>query len=138
MKRREFLAASTALGLSPLAMSYAAEQGAAEQGAAEQGAAEQGAAERSYLELRMYQVESEEQRKEFESFAREAAIPALNRAGIKPVGIFYPETDLSPIYVLLPHKSLESAATLVQRPLAHRVAERRRGLCRRRHREAVR
>lgn len=105
MKRREFLAASTALGLSPLAMSYAAEQ----------GAAEQEAAERSYLELRMYQVETEEQRNGFESFAREAAIPALNRAGIKPVGIFYPETDLSPIYVLLPHKSLESAATLVQR-----------------------
>ncbi len=100
MKRREFLAASTALGLTPLAMAHGAEQASGE---------------RSYLELRMYKVESEEQRKEFELFAREAAVPALNRAGIKPVGIFYPESELSPIYVLLPHKSLESAATLNQR-----------------------
>jgi len=99
MKRRDFLAASTAFGLSPLAMAHAAEQVSGQ---------------RSYLELRMYQFDTEEQRKGFEEFARAAAIPALNRAGIKPVGVFYPESELSPAYVLLPHKSLESATTLVQ------------------------
>lgn len=100
MKRREFLAASTAFGLSPLAVAAAAD-----------GAA----GDRSILELRMYEVETEEQREGLEAFARDAAIPALNRLGIKPVGVFYPETELSPVYVLMPHKSLESVATLVQR-----------------------
>ena len=100
MKRREFLAASTALGLSPLAIAHADDQAAGD---------------RDYLELRTYHVATQEQRDGFEAFAREAAIPALNRAGIKPVGVFHPLEELSPVYVLLPHKSLESAATLVQR-----------------------
>ncbi len=100
MKRREFLAASTALGLTPWAVANAAEQVSGD---------------RNYLELRVYHIETEEQREGFDAFAREAAIPALNRAGIKPVGVFYPETGLSPIYVLLPHESLGSAATLIQR-----------------------
>jgi hypothetical protein len=40
-----------------------------------------------------------------EAYLRQAAIPALNRAGIKPVGVFLPEEDLGPIRVLLPSKS---------------------------------
>ena len=100
MKRRDFLAASTALGISPLALAHANQAGGADQ---------------SILELRMYTVETEEQRKGFEKFAAEAAIPALNRAGIKPVGVFFPETELSPVYVLMPHKSVESVVTLTQR-----------------------
>jgi hypothetical protein len=100
MKRREFLAASTALGLVPLALAQADDSESSE---------------RDYFELRLYHIESEEQRSGFEAFAREAAIPALNRAGVNPVGVFFPMEDLSPIYVLLPHKSLSSAATLVKR-----------------------
>ncbi len=101
MKRREFfLAASTAVGLTSLA-------------SAEADDSESG--ERDYLELRLYHIETEEQRSGFETFARDAAIPALNRAGVKPVGVFFPLEDLSPIYVLLPHTSLASAATLVTR-----------------------
>lgn len=100
MKRREFMAASAALGLVPWTATSAV------------AAASQ---QRSYLELRMYQIETPEQRAGFEAFAQEAAIPALNRLGIGPVGVFYPETDLSPIYVLLPHKSLESVVNLVDR-----------------------
>lgn len=73
------------------------------------------ASDRSYLELRMYHVQTQQQRDAFETFAREAAVPALNRLGIKPVGVFYPVEDLSPIYVLLPHPSLASVTTLVER-----------------------
>jgi hypothetical protein len=100
MKRRAFLAASGSLGLLPLA-------------AAQADASVTG--DRTYLELRMYHVQTEQQRDAFETFAREAAIPALNRLGINPVGIFYPAEDLSPIYVLLPHPSPDSVTTLVRR-----------------------
>jgi hypothetical protein len=70
---------------------------------------------RDFFELRRYEIETAEQKAGFDKFAVEAAIPALNRLDIKPVGVFYPEKDPGPIYVLLPHKSLESFATLTQR-----------------------
>jgi len=70
---------------------------------------------RAFYELRRYEIETAEQKAGFDKFLSEAAIPALNRLGIKPVGVFYPEKDLSPIYVLLPHKSLISFATLTQK-----------------------
>ena len=41
--------------------------------------------------------------------------PALNRAGIKPVGVFYPAEGLSPIYVLLRYPSLELFASMTER-----------------------
>jgi len=66
---------------------------------------------REYYELRQVIIEKEEQKKQVDNFLKEAAIPALNRLGIKPVGVFYPEKALSPIYVLIPHVSLESMAT---------------------------
>ena len=70
---------------------------------------------RDYYELRRYEIETEAQKAGFDAFARDAAIPALNRNGIDPVGVFYPWEDLSPIYVLLRHKSLASVAQLTQR-----------------------
>jgi hypothetical protein len=68
-----------------------------------------------YFELRRYEIETEAQKAGFDTFAKEAAIPALNRAGIEPVGVLYPWEALSPIYVLLRHKSLASFASLTQR-----------------------
>jgi len=68
-----------------------------------------------YFELRRYEIETEAQKAGFDAFAQEAAIPALNRAGIEPVGVFYSWEDVSPIYVLLRHKSLPSFVTLTQR-----------------------
>jgi len=100
MKRREFLAASTALGLTPLAMASA------------QGT---GSTDRDFIELRIYHIETEAQRRGFEKFASEAAVPALNRIGISPVGVFYPKKGLSPIYVILRHKSLDTFVNLVPR-----------------------
>ena len=70
--------------------------------------------ERAYYELRRYEIETPEQKAGFDKFAAEALIPALNRLGVKPVGVFYPEKDLSPIYVLIPHKSLESFGLLTE------------------------
>jgi hypothetical protein len=68
-----------------------------------------------FYELRRYEIETTEQKAGFDAFAREAAIAALNRHGIDPVGVFYPWEDLSPIYVLMRHRSLESMAQLTQR-----------------------
>jgi len=69
---------------------------------------------RDFFELRRYEIETPEQKAGFDKFLSEAAVPALNRLGIKPVGVFYPEKDLSPIYVLLPHRGLPSVAMLTQ------------------------
>ena len=42
----------------------------------------------------------------------------FNRIGIQPVGVFQPAEEISPVYVLLPHASLESVITSTQRLLA--------------------
>jgi len=70
---------------------------------------------REFYELRQYNLQSEDQKKGLDAFLRTAAIPALNRLGIKPVGVFYPDQGFSPVYVLLPHPTLESHATLIER-----------------------
>jgi hypothetical protein len=106
MKRREFLAVSGAMGALPFAGTVLA---------ADHDTRDH---DRDYLELRTYTVETESQRQAFDRFAAEAAIPALNRLGISPVGVFYPLEELSPVYVLLPHTSMESVATLTQRMAA--------------------
>jgi hypothetical protein len=74
----------------------------------ETAAAAESGAGRDFYELRQITVESAEQKKKVEEFLRDAAIPALNRIGMKPVGVFYPEEGISPIYVLLRQASLES------------------------------
>lgn len=101
MKRRDFLALSGTAGLAAMSTTVQAA-----------GVAGDG---RDYYELRQYSLDSEEQKKGLDDFLKNAAIPALNRLGIKPVGVFYPEKDLSPTYVLIRHRSLESYATWLQR-----------------------
>jgi hypothetical protein len=69
-------------------------------------------AAKQYLDLRHYEFASVEQQAAFEHFLAEAAIPALNRQGIKPVGVFKEtEADKLGLYVLLPHSSLKSVGT---------------------------
>jgi hypothetical protein len=103
MQRREFLAKSCAVGVAT------ASSGALR--AQEPAATKTG----TCYELRRYEIETEAQKAGFDKFAGEAAIPALNRLGIQPVGVFYPNEGLSPIYVLLPHPSVTSFVTLTQR-----------------------
>jgi len=120
MQRREFLATSCVAGLTSLAGGAALAQDQPlpprlpDESEAAYRARIRAARGRSCYELRRYEIETPEQKAGFDKFLAEAAIPALNRLGIKPVGVFYPEKDLSPIYVLLPHKSLMSFATLTQ------------------------
>jgi hypothetical protein len=104
MKRRDFLAST-----------LAASAGLASASAA--GAQESKAATRDYYELRVYHLTNGSKVKLMHSYLREAAVPALNRIGIKPVGVFNTLVgpDSPSLYVLLPHRSLESVATLEER-----------------------
>ena len=105
LNRREFMAVSGMTGAASLGGLAGARGAEAADG-------------RDYYELRKYSIETEEQKKGFGSFMRDAAIPALNRIGISPVGIFESPDDISPIYGLLRHPSIESLATATQKLLA--------------------
>jgi hypothetical protein len=108
MKRREFLKtslAAAAAGTAASPLSAAEVSPTPVRGA------------REFYELRLYQMRRGPMQKRFDSFYGEAAIPAMNRAGISPVGIF--STMVGPgspsMYVLLTHKSVESFATAGER-----------------------
>lgn len=105
MKRRHFLAATSLAGLAPLAgLSLAAEPA--------------GPADRQYIELRTLVFADNAQREAYGNFLREAAVPAWNRLGIQPVGVFQWEEDpAATLLVVLPHPSLESALSAEERML---------------------
>jgi len=105
INRRKFLAVSGVAGLAPLGGLAAAAAGPSQGG-------------RDYYELQQYEVETDEQKQRLDAYLRDAALPALNRLGIQPVGVFYPQEERSPIYVLLRHKSPEVLLTLVDKLLA--------------------
>jgi NIPSNAP len=108
MRRRTFLGSSVAM----------AALGAIPEEARSRGA--QGNADgkgRKFYELRRYQLSSGPQRKLCDDFFRAALVPALNRLGITPVGVFDvtigPETPS--IYLLMPSASLETLVTVETR-----------------------
>jgi hypothetical protein len=106
MKRRAFLQSSLAVaGSGAIVSSLTA--------AAEETSAER----RQFYELRLYHLRRGPQTDLFDRFYREAAIPALNRAGIAQVGVFNVMVgpDSPTMYVLLTHPSLESVATIHKR-----------------------
>lgn len=103
MNRRQFVAASaaTVATAGPLAAGAEAQQ---------QGG-------REYLELRRYHTLAGSKQRDLHAFLGEVAVPAMKRAGIGPVGAFnvvYGENAPS-IYLLMPHRTIESVATLRQR-----------------------
>jgi hypothetical protein len=110
MRRREFLAASAAAAMTALV---------------KPGLAQQAESARQVFELRTYHFASPAKREAFEQFLADAAVPAFNRAGISPVGVWKrlaqdnPNLKLSAdpddLWVLLPHNSLESVAMLEDR-----------------------
>jgi hypothetical protein len=69
---------------------------------------------RNFYELKRYQLRNGPEPKLVDTYLREAALPALNRAGIKPVGVFGgmigPENPA--VYVLIPYGSLGAMATV--------------------------
>lgn len=68
---------------------------------------------REYYELRRYHLSTGPQTKLAEHYIAEALIPALNRLGLGPVGVFYltigPETPV--LYLLIPGSKLETLVT---------------------------
>jgi len=105
MNRRDFLKSSAAASGAALAVGGVA------------SAADDTAPQRQYYELRQYHLRRGPKTELFDRFYREAAIPALNRAGIERVGVFGVATgpDSPTQYVLLPHPTLESLITTTQR-----------------------
>lgn len=77
----------------------------------------EGAGGREYYELRAYRLAGEGNHDLLDAYLEKAAIPALNRLGIKPVGVF---TETEPkdgpaVYVLIPYPSLELVAAATAR-----------------------
>jgi hypothetical protein len=115
MKRRDFLAASCAASLSAAALRGV------------QGGELSEA--KDFIELRTYTCGTMEKKHKLVEILDTAGVPAWNRQGIKPVGVFYCDPDMNPgdkadpiwakqVFVILPHKSLESIAMSTTRLLA--------------------
>lgn len=103
IQRRNFLKASLLTGLIPLGHTTTARAAVKH---------------RDYYELRKYILKTETQKESLNDFMAKAAIPALNRINIKPVGMFYPMEDADSAYILLRHKSAESVVTATEKLLA--------------------
>jgi len=105
MKRREFLQTSitaTVLG------------GSLSAGVITASAAQGQAGGREYYEWRVYRPKGEANPGLLHGYLEKAAIPALNRLGIKSIGVFT-ENDAKggmAIYVLIPYPSLETFAAV--------------------------
>ncbi len=109
MKRRDFLKSSAA-----------AASVAAMKSAATGNSAEPPKRAREFYELRLYHLRRGPMQKRFDDFYRDASIPAMNRAGLGPIGVFSVAygPDCPTMVVLIPHKSAESFATALDRVLA--------------------
>jgi hypothetical protein len=97
MKRRNFIAASVA------ATAYSANSWAGSTDHHEAG-------EQEIIEVQKYQLNIGPGKNRVGDFYRDAAIPAMNRAGIQNVGVFsvmYGPNSPS-LYVLIPHKNFSS------------------------------
>lgn len=108
MNRREFLGAGT---VAAMALASA-------------GRSEAAGGAKELLELRTYRFATAAKQKAFEEFLAAAMVPALNRAGVKPVGVFRMlaadnpkllKEDSTDLLVLLGHKTLEGMITLEPR-----------------------
>ncbi len=130
MKRREFLrtsvAVSTLAGLSTAGLTVSAAQGAGKPALLSPRAAtaaEQPAAPcQEYYELRAYRLKSGANHDLLDAYLQKAAIPAWNRLGLKPIGVFTQKDrnesqaktevrDPAVVYVLIPYPSLEAFAS---------------------------
>ena len=111
MKRRDFFTASAAAGLAlgMTDLTHGAE----------------GAEGKELYVLNTFSFASPEKLEAYAKFLEEA-VPALNRAGVKPVGVFRlsaednpklenPDEYANKLWLLLPHKSLESVVTMTER-----------------------
>jgi len=99
MQRREFLGTTCLAGAAALG-AMATPAGAGEPG------------KKQILELKRYALEAGDMRARCEKFLAEAAVPAWNRLGSKPVGVFgFADGKSADLYVLVPHDSAEAFVT---------------------------
>jgi len=111
MKRREFLSTSC-LAAAPFI-------GASSIGQSALSAADGSSGAKQYLELRHYELESQDQQNGLDDFLAKAAIPAMGKLGIGPVGVFKRADNKNfELYVLLAHKSMESVVMANSKMLA--------------------
>jgi len=112
MQRREFLQLSTAAGLGLLSTEARGADAPASP------AAPSGRPPQIY-EIRTYHFATAEKRDAYAKFVGDAMIPALNRLGIQPVGVFTLIDQKSPeatdLWVFLPHESVDSVMGLEPR-----------------------
>jgi hypothetical protein len=75
------------------------------------------AGQAQYYELRTYTTKSEQQQKLVSDYWQNAAVPAYNRMGIQPVGVFteLQDSPTNKVYVLIPCDSLEVFAAIPAR-----------------------
>jgi hypothetical protein len=104
MNRRNFV--STALAA-----------GAASLPASAQTSAKAADGKQEFLEFRLYQTMLGDKKKPLQDYLSSAFIPAVNRLGIKSVGIFNVThgPNRPSLYVLIPHPNMESVLTLGSR-----------------------
>ncbi|MFO7692821.1 MAG: NIPSNAP family protein [Vicinamibacterales bacterium] len=98
MKRRDFLKTSSMAGGAVLS-SWGAREALA-----------QDASSREFYELRTYEMQTGNRRAVLNEYLEKAFIPALNRLGSRPVGVFsvVAGSNALNLFVLVPHASLES------------------------------
>lgn len=116
MKRRNFIA--NGLGAASL---LAANSTMASSSQSSTG--KQNDSKREYYELRLYHLRRGPKQKLMDDFLRDVALPAMKRQGIGPVGFFNVATgpDSPTLYMLIPHKDLDSFATASSRVAADPV-----------------
>ncbi len=76
--------------------------------------------EREYFEFRQYHLPTGSKKGQVGNFLRQVGIPAMNRVGIGPVGVFtakYGPSDPT-LYVMVVHKSLDSVVNSASRLMA--------------------
>lgn len=111
LRRREFIKTSVVVSASAALASRA------------DAASSSSASAREYYELRCYRLKPGTSRAPVEGYLEKAFVPALSKRGVKNVGVFT-EIEVekksgtskpmaeSPVWVLIPHATLESFATI--------------------------
>lgn len=101
MDRRKFLGSALASGALAASTSLRAQESSA-------------SPEREYYELRRYHILSGPMKQLADAYFRDALVPALNRLGIKPVGLFNTSIGAQgpSIYVLMPAAKSETLVTV--------------------------
>jgi len=109
MNRRDFVAGSVGASLVPT-LGQATASGQTPVAPATAGKPQ-------LLELRRVHLRQGQMVTRYQEYAKTALVPALNRAGVKPVGAFTVSVgpDSPTVYLLLPHSSGDSMLTLTSR-----------------------